>query len=74
VGVVAAYLLSLGADYLAATRLPDFPFKPETFFSFPGWLIAAALGFAAAFALLGAFGPARRAGKVDPAAALASLS
>jgi putative ABC transport system permease protein len=74
VGVIVAYLLSLGADYLAATRLPDFPFKPETFFAFPGWLIAAALGFAAAFALLGAFGPARRAGKVDPAAALASLS
>jgi ABC-type lipoprotein release transport system permease subunit len=71
VGAFFAWLMSLGADWLAATRLPDFPFKPKTFFEFPGWLLAGALGFAALFALLGAVGPARRAGKVDPAAALA---
>ena len=73
VGAPVAYLMSLGADYLARTQLPDFPFKPESFFAFPPWLRGGALGFAALFALLGAFGPARRAGKVDPAAALASL-
>jgi ABC-type antimicrobial peptide transport system permease subunit len=73
IGVVVAFLASLGADYLAATRLPDFPFKPESFFAFPPWLLLSALGFAALFALLGAFGPARRAGSVDPAAALATL-
>jgi hypothetical protein len=73
VGLGVAYLGSLGADRLAATRLPDFPFKPDTFFAFPAWLIAGALGFAALFALVGAVGPARRAGRVDPAAALAAL-
>ncbi|MBW2457374.1 MAG: FtsX-like permease family protein, partial [Deltaproteobacteria bacterium] len=73
VGAGVAYLLSLGADHLAATRLPEFPFKPDSFFAFPPALLAGALGFAALFALLGAFGPARRAGKVDPAAALATL-
>jgi hypothetical protein len=73
IGVVVAFLASLGADYLAATRLPDFPFKPESFFAFPPWLLLSALGFAALFALIGAFGPARRAGRVDPAAALATL-
>lgn len=73
VGALLAWLMSLGADYLAATKLPDFPFKPETFFSFSPALIAGALGFAALFALLGALGPARRAGKVDPAAALSHL-
>jgi len=73
VGTGVAYLLSIGADRLAATRLPDFPFKPESFFDFPPALIGGALAFAALFALLGAFGPARRAGKVDPAAALATL-
>ncbi|HZO15405.1 MAG TPA: ABC transporter permease [Polyangiaceae bacterium] len=73
IGVLVAWLLSLVADWLAATRLPDFPFKPESFFAFSWWLILAALGFAALFSLFGAFGPARRAGKVDPAAALATL-
>ena len=73
VGVLVAWFSSLGADRLAATKLPDFPFKPDTFFAFPAWLMVGALGFADLFALLGAFGPARRAGKVDPAAALASL-
>lgn len=73
VGVLVAYAASLGADRLAATRLPDFPFKPDTFFEFPSWVTFGAMGFAALFALLGALGPARRAGKVDPAAALAAL-
>jgi ABC-type antimicrobial peptide transport system permease subunit len=73
VGVGVARLLALGADYLARTKLPDFPFKPHSFFAFSPALLAGALGFAALFALLGAFGPARRAGKVDPAAALAVI-
>ncbi len=73
VGALVAWLLSLGADHLAATRLPDFPFKPDTFFEFSPALLAGALAFAALFALVGAFGPARRAGKLDPAAALATL-
>ncbi|HHH12178.1 MAG TPA: ABC transporter permease, partial [Sorangium sp.] len=73
VGVLAAWLLSRVANYLAATKLPDFPFKPDTFFAFPPWLVFGALGFAALFALLGAIGPARRAGRVDPASALAAL-
>ena len=72
-GVLVAWLLSLAADHLAATRLPDFPFKPDSFFAFPLWLVFGALGFAALFALLGAIGPARRAGRVDPASALAAM-
>ncbi len=73
VGVVVAWLMALGADMLAASKLPDFPFKPETFFTFSPSLLVGALLFAALFALLGAFGPARRAGKIDPATALAAL-
>lgn len=72
VGALVAWLLGFVADYVAATRLPDFPFKPESFFAFPPSLVVGALAFAALFALLGAFGPARRAGRVDPAAALAA--
>ncbi len=70
-GVAVARLLALGADALAARELPDFPFKPSSFFAFPPWLWALGLGFAAAFAAIGAFGPARRAARVEPASALA---
>ncbi|MBW2523102.1 MAG: ABC transporter permease [Deltaproteobacteria bacterium] len=73
IGALVARLLAGAADHLAATRLPDFPFKPDSFFAFPPELVLGGLGFAALFALLGAFGPARRAGRVDPVAALAAL-
>lgn len=71
VGLAVARLAAYGADRLAATKLPDFPFKPETFFDFPPWLFLGAMGFAALFALLGAISPARRASKVDPVTVLA---
>lgn len=69
-GAVLARLLALVADWRAARDLPDFPFKPDTFFVFPAWLWLAGIGFAAAFALIGAAGPARRAARTDPAQAL----
>ncbi len=69
-GIVAARAAALAADALAARKLPDFPFKPASFFAFPWWLAAAGMGFAALFAVVGAFGPARRAARVEPAAAL----
>ena len=56
-GLLAAWAAALVADRIAAKGLPDFPFKPATFFAFPAWLWAAGLGFAALFATLGAFGP-----------------
>ncbi|MEZ4308766.1 MAG: ABC transporter permease [Polyangiaceae bacterium] len=74
VGLVIARLLALGADMLAASKLPDFPFKPSTFFDFPWWLPPASIGFAALFAILGAWGPARRAARLSPAGALAGTN
>ena len=71
IGLTVARLLAYGADVLAARKLPDFPFKPSTFFDFPWWLPIASIGFASLFAILGAWGPARRAAKVSPASALA---
>lgn len=61
---------ALIADWRAGRDLPDFPFKPESFFVFPWWLWLLAIGFASLFALLGAIGPARRASNTDPAQAL----
>lgn len=71
VGLALARLAAFGADWAAAHRLPDFPFKPSTFFDFPWWLAVGGVGFGALFAAVGAWGPARRAAKVEPAAALA---
>lgn len=70
-GCVLAFLATLVADWRAAIDLPDFPFKPESFFVYPPWLWALGVGFAAVFALLGVVGPARRAANTDPAQALA---
>jgi putative ABC transport system permease protein len=70
-GVLVARLAALFVDRLAKTHIPDFPFKPETFFAFPAWLWGSALGFAALFAIVGAVGPARRAARVDPLVVLA---
>jgi len=70
VGLVLARVAAFLADVVAARKLPDFPFKPQSFFAFPLWLWGVGLGFAAVFAMVGAFGPARRAAKVEPAAAL----
>lgn len=70
-GSLFASLAALGLDAVLARALPPFPFKPDSFFSLPPalWLGGVALGIAAA--LLGAWLPARRASRIDPARALA---
>jgi len=62
--------LSRAADFLANRYIGDFPFQPDTFFHFrPEW-VAASVGFALFFSLLGAFFPANRAAAMDPARTL----
>jgi len=68
-GAAAGFGASRGADAIAA-RLPDFPYKPETFFAFPTWLWFAAIGMSVSFCLVGAFFPANAAARQEPAAAL----
>jgi hypothetical protein len=72
VGLVVARSLALAADWAGARYLPDFPFKPSSFFAFPLWLVALGAAFAALFSVLGALGPARSASRTDPSIALAS--
>jgi len=57
-------------DRLARTGLPDFPFKPTTFFQFELRHMLLGVLVALAAALLGAFFPARAAARLDPARAL----
>ncbi len=70
-GLLAAKLVAKALDVAAASGLPDFPFKPASFFSFDGWIVAATLGLGTGFAVLGALSAVRSASRVDPAAALA---
>ena len=70
IGLVVARIAAKIADNFAAEKLPDFPFKPDSFFAFPWWLWGIGLGFSLLFSVLGAVGPARAASKVDPAKAL----
>jgi putative ABC transport system permease protein len=73
-GGLAGVLLAIGAaaacDVLARRVLPDFPFRPDTYFHFSALLCAAEVAFAVACCLLGALFPANRAARLDPAAAL----
>ena len=70
VGVGLARVVAALLDRAARTGLPDFPFKPHTFFSFHASHIALGIVVALAAALLGAFLPARAAARLDPARAL----
>jgi ABC-type lipoprotein release transport system permease subunit len=70
IGIAAAIAVAKLIDFLSATQLPDYPFKPTTYFSFSPILILAALGFAVVFCVVGASLPARKAAKTHPAQAL----
>jgi putative ABC transport system permease protein len=69
-GVLLARTAAALLDRLARTGLPDFPFKPPTFFSFQAEHVALGVGVALLAALLGALIPARAAARLDPARAL----
>jgi hypothetical protein len=66
-GAAAGRLAALAADAGAARLLPEFPFRPESFFAFPPWLLLLGVAVPAASAVLGALAPAAAAARVDPA-------
>ncbi|MCA2977836.1 MAG: ABC transporter permease [Myxococcaceae bacterium] len=70
-GTLVALLAGVAADAAAASMLPAFPFKPESWFSTPAWLLAGGLALGVVAAAAGAFLPARRAAASDPARVLA---
>lgn len=69
-GVVGAWGMARGVDALAARWLPDFPFKPDTFFSYGPGLALLGLGLGIVAALIGAAAPMRRTLREDPARAI----
>jgi hypothetical protein len=71
VGLMTAIAAGAAVDWFAATELPDFPFKPDSFFAFSPWLLAGVLALAVAACVVGALPPAFRAASGDPSEALA---
>jgi hypothetical protein len=73
VGVVAAVMTAKTVDWIAAEYVPDFPYKPESFFQLPSWLLLGSIALAVIACLVGALIPVWRATAQDPAEALTSL-
>jgi hypothetical protein len=71
VGLVLAIAAGAAADAFAASRIPDFPFKPASFFTFSPLLLIAVLALAVVACVIGALPPAFRAASGDPSEALA---
>lgn len=69
-GIGLAFAAGRIFDEVSVRYVPDFPYKPETYFEFPWWLVAASLGFAVSFCVLGALLPSRRAARMEPARVL----
>lgn len=70
-GVGLGLLATLATDALFDAQVADFPFKPDSLFLVEGWIFALGIGVAVLFCWLGALLPALRAGRIDPASALA---
>jgi ABC-type antimicrobial peptide transport system permease subunit len=71
-GVILGRLAAALVDRLARTGLPEFPFKPDSFFAFSPGLLLLGVAVAVFAALFGAFFPARAAAALDPARALST--
>lgn len=70
-GIGLALAIGTAWNAYAASGVPRFPHKPESWFEFKTWIWASALGFSTLFCILGGYLPARRAAKMQPAQALA---
>ncbi|MCP3103267.1 ABC transporter permease [Myxococcus sp. K15C18031901] len=71
VGTAVALAASFGVNRLAAGYLPNFPYKPDSFFSFPWPVVLGGVVLGLLAALAGAYFPSRRAAATDPARTLA---
>ncbi len=69
-GSAAAWAMAGLVDWLGRSRVPDFPYKPDSFFAMHPWLIVGAVVLAAAACAAGAAIPVFRAVSKDPADAL----
>ncbi|MBL8784754.1 MAG: FtsX-like permease family protein [Deltaproteobacteria bacterium] len=71
-GNLVSYGVTRLANWIGQTYLSGIPFKPDEFFAYDWRVVLGGIAFACVFCLLGAFIPARRAAKLDPAVVLSS--
>lgn len=69
-GLILGWLTARFVDWVIWNVVPEFPFKPETAFHFPMWLVLSTVIFGVAFCVLGALFPAYKAAKIEPSEAL----
>ena len=69
-GLALARGAALGADHLARTRLPAFPFKPDAWFVFTPGIVLGVAAFGVGACVVSALVPAARASRTEPASAL----
>ncbi len=69
-GVLLAVAAGATLDWLSARYVPNFPFKPKTWFDFKPWIWLSGIGLSTVFCIVGGYLPARKAAKIEPAAAL----
>ncbi|MBX3160265.1 MAG: ABC transporter permease [Deltaproteobacteria bacterium] len=69
-GIALAFGIGTGWNAYSEASVPNFPFKPTSWFEWRTWIWASALTFSTLFCVLGGFLPARRAAKMEPAQAL----
>lgn len=70
-GTALGWVSTKVVDIAFNQHVGDFPFKPDTLFSFAPWMFGACVLVAIVFCWIGALLPAIRASRIDPAAALA---
>ncbi|MHB8878218.1 MAG: ABC transporter permease [Myxococcaceae bacterium] len=70
-GTLLALLSAQGLDVAATAYLPQFPFKPDSFFQWPWFVATGGVGLGVIAALAGAWFPSRAAAATDPARTLA---
>jgi ABC-type antimicrobial peptide transport system permease subunit len=70
-GSLVAIAFTFAVDAAALKYMPQFPFKPDTFFSIPLTLPLSGVALGIVASLIGAWWPSRDAAGIDPARTLA---
>ncbi|MCX7943501.1 MAG: ABC transporter permease [Deltaproteobacteria bacterium] len=70
IGILLGFLFIKLTDFFARNNIPDFPYKPDTFFEPNILIFLVAITFSVFFCTLGALLPSIKASKIDPARAL----
>jgi ABC-type antimicrobial peptide transport system permease subunit len=65
-GALLGWVVARLADLAARGAVPDFPYRPDTYFAFAPWILAAAVGLSVLGCVVGAALPAVRASSRDP--------